>query len=321
MTATSQACADNRATRARQGALSATEWQEYTTHLAACAECRVTWRVMIDFEQSAAPAPGDERLLERAAKLALAGSRGRRVPAVRVGAAAAIVLLVAGVASGAILLRVRHADISVAHTEPTHPARMRARKATASSAIQSMAAAESEALPAPVPSPVPPVPPAPAAAEAPRPAAAGPKAMQRATGHLAAVADHTAAPQTGEDAPTLFARAVTEREQGRTFAAQATFRSLQGRFPRSPQAVLSLVSLADLALDTGDAASALVAFEQYLAAAPSGTLVPEALVGRARALSSLGRATEADAVWREIAGRFPNSPYVRRSTRTPSDTP
>jgi TolA-binding protein len=318
MTATSQACADNRATRARQGALSATEWQEYTTHLAACAECRVTWRVMIDFERSAAPTPGDERLLARAAKLALAGSRGRRVHAVRVGAAAAIILLVASVASGAILLRVRHADISVAHTDPTHPARMRARKAAASSAIQSMAAAESGALPAPVPAPVPP---APAAAEAPRPAGAGQKAMKRAAGRLAAVADHTAAPQTGDDAATVFARGVTEREQGRTFAALATFRSLQGRFPRSPQAVLSLVSLADLALDTGDAASALVAFEQYLAAAPSGTLVPEALVGRARALSSLGRATEADAVWREIAGRFPNSPYVRRSTRTRSDTP
>jgi len=317
MTATSQACSHNRATRARQGALSATEWQEYAAHLAACADCRVAWRVMIDFEQSAAPVPGDERLLERAAKRALAGSRGRRVPAVRVGAAAAIILLVAGAASGAILLRVRHAEIPVANSDPAHPARMRARKAAASSAIQSGAAAESGALPAPV---LAPVPPAPAAVEAPGPAGAGPKAMKRAAGHLVAVADHTDAPQT-EDAPSLFARAVSEREQGRMFAALATFRSLQSRFPRSPQAVLSLVSLADLALDTGDAASALVAFEQYLVAAPSGALVPEALVGRARALTSLGRAPEAAAVWREIASRFPNSPYVRGSTTTGSDTP
>jgi TolA-binding protein len=319
MTAISQACSDNRAARARRGALSATEWQEYATHLAACADCRVTWSVTIDFEQSAAPAPGDERLLARAAKLALAGSRGRHVHAVRVGAAAAIILLVAGVASGAILLRVRHAGVPVAHSEPPHPARMRARKTAASSAIQSEAAAESGALPAAVPAPAPPAPTA--AAEAPPPGGAGPKAVKRAAGHLTALADHSPAPQTSEDAATLFARAVTDREQGRTFAALATFRSLQGRFPGSPQAVLSLVSLADLALDTGDAALALAACEQYLAAAPSGTLVPEALVGSARALTSLGRATEADAVWREIARRFPNSPYVRGSITTGRDTP
>lgn len=317
MKATSQACSDTRGARARRGALSPTEWQEYTTHLATCADCRVTWRVMIDFEQSAAPAPGDERLVERAAKLALAGSRGRRVPAIRVGAAAAIVLLVAGVASGAILLRVRNADVSVARTDPAHPARTRARKAAALPPTHSVAAAEPAALPAPVPAPLPP---APAAAEARAPAGAGPNAMKRAAGRVAAIADHTAAPPTTEDASALFARAVTERERGRTFAALATFRSLQGRFPRSPQAVLSLVSVADLALDTGDAASALAAFDEYLAAAPSGTLVPEALVGRARALSSLGRATEADAVWREVARRFPDSPYVRRSTGTRNDT-
>jgi len=318
MTAISQACSDNRAARARRGALSATEWQEYATHLAACADCRVTWSVTIDFEQSAAPAPGDERMLERAAKLALAGSRGRHVHAVRVAAAAAIILLVAGVASGAIVLRVRHASVPVAHSDPPNPARMRARKTPASSAIQSVAAAESGALPAAVPAPAPLTP---AAAEAPAPGGAGPKAVKRAAGHLTAVADHIAAPQTREDAATLFARAVTDREQGRTFAALATFRSLQGRFPGSPQAVLSLVSLADLALDTGDAGLALAACEQYLAAAPSGTLVPEALVGRARALTSLGRATEADAVWREIARRFPKSPYVRGSITIGRDTP
>ena len=317
MTATSQACSESRAARARQGALSAAEWQEYTTHLAACADCRVAWRVMLDFEQSAAPAPGDERLLERAAKLALAGTRGRRVPALRVAAAAAVVLLIAGAASGAILLRVGRPDVSVEHSDPPRPARARARRSTASSAIQSVVTPDAEVSPAAVTAPVPP---APAAAEIPRPAAAGSKTIKRGAGHLAA-AGHTAAAQTAEDAPALFARALAEREQGQTFAALATFRSLQSRFPQSPQAVLSLVSLADLALDIGDAALALAACEQYLAAAPSGTLVPEALVGRARALSSLGRAAEADAVWREIARRFPSSPYVRGSAATRCGTP
>jgi TolA-binding protein len=126
-----------------------------------------------------------------------------------------------------------------------------------------------------------------------------------------------------EDAATLFARALSEREQGRTSNAIATFRALQRRFPQTPQAVLSLVSLADLSLGTGDAAGALVAFEEYLASGSSGALVPEALLGKARALSSLGRVAEADVVWREIARRYPDSPYLGRriGTRTGSDQP
>jgi TolA-binding protein len=98
---------------------------------------------------------------------------------------------------------------------------------------------------------------------------------------------------------------------------------LQGRFSQTPQALLSWVSLADLLLGTGDAGSALVAFDTYLAAAPSGALVPEALLGKARALRALGRASEADAVWREISRRYPESPYVGRriGTRTGSDAP
>jgi TolA-binding protein len=98
---------------------------------------------------------------------------------------------------------------------------------------------------------------------------------------------------------------------------------LQRRFSQTPQAVLSLVSLADLLLGTGEPAPALVAFEEYLAAAPSGTLAPEALLGKARALSALGRAAEADGVWREIARRYPDSPYVgrRSGTRTGGNTP
>jgi TolA-binding protein len=271
---------------------------------------------MVDFERSAAPAPGDERLLERAAKLALAGARGRHVHPLRTAAAAAIILLIAGAASGAILLRVRRPDSSVEHSDPPRAARTQARRSAASPAIQSVAAPAAEASAAAIPAPVPPAP----AAEAPRAAAAGPKAIKRAPGHLVAAAAAAAA-QTAEDAGALFARAVSEREQGQTFAALATFRSLQSRFPGSPQAVLSLVSLADLALDIGDAALALGACERYLAIAPSGTLVPEALVGRARALSSLGRAAEADAAWREIARRFPGSPYVRGSAPPRSDTP
>jgi TolA-binding protein len=325
-----QACSDDRAARARQGALSAAEWQEFASHLATCADCRITWRLMVDFEQSAAPAPGDERLLGCAAKLALAGSRSRRVHVFRVGVAAAVILLVAGVASGAILLRARHVAVSADLTDSARTAGMKARRAAASSAAQPVAPEKSAAFLATEPAP-----PAPSGVAQPpmavvsRSAHPSRKPIERATGHLASVAPDASPravaldPSPVENASILFARAVSEREQGRTSSAIATFRSLQRRFSKTPQAVLSLVSLADLLLGTGDAATALVAFEEYLAAAPSGALVPEALLGKARALSALGRAAEAEAVWREIARRYPDSPYVGRriGTRSGGDTP
>ena len=317
-----QACADDRVARARQGALSAGEWQEFATHLATCADCRITWRLMLDFEQSAAPTPGDECILGRAAKLALAGSRGRRVHSFRVGVAAAVTLFVAGVASGALLLRVRHLAVSTVLTDSARSAGTKARARAA------VVTEKSAALPTTEPAAIPPAPSGVArlpVAGAPRSAHPSRKAIERAAGHLVSASPPPVAiePPLVEDASTLFARAVREREQGRTSIAIATFRSLQRRFPQTPQAVLSLVSLADLSLGTGDAATALAAFEEYLAAAPSGALLPEALLGKARALSALGRAREADAVWREIARRYPDSPYAGRriGTRAGGDTP
>ena len=321
-------CSDGRVARARQGLLSPAEWQEFVAHLATCADCRITWRLMVDFEQSAAPAPGDERILGRAAKLALAGSLGRRAHGFRVGVAAAVTLVVAGAASGAMLLRDRHLATSPELAKPARSAGTRASRAAGSLAAQPVESDEHAAFLTSEPTPALPAPVV--VAQAPRSAHAPPKAMERATRHLAIVARQASPPAIArepalpvEDAASLFARALSEREQGRTSVAAATFRSLQNRFSQTPQAVLSWVSLADLLLGTGDAGAALVAFDKYLAAAPSGTLVPEALLGKARALSALGRASEADAVWREISRRYPESPYVGRrvGTRPGSDTP
>jgi TolA-binding protein len=116
-------------------------------------------------------------------------------------------------------------------------------------------------------------------------------------------------------AAAVFVRALRERAQGQTRAAIATFRALQQQFPRTPQALVSQVSLGDLLLDGGDAAAALTAFDAYLVALPSGPLATEALLGKARALSALGRATEADTIRRELGGRFPDSAYTRQRTR------
>jgi TolA-binding protein len=70
------------------------------------------------------------------------------------------------------------------------------------------------------------------------------------------------------------------------------------------------VSLGGLLLESGQGDEALAAFDSYLAAAPSGGLVPESLAGRARALKSVGREAEAARAWRELARRYPDSPYA-----------
>jgi TolA-binding protein len=104
---------------------------------------------------------------------------------------------------------------------------------------------------------------------------------------------------------------VRARQEGRFQDAIASFRTLQGQFPDTPPALVSLVSLGDLSLRTGAPSEALASFESYVRRAPSGALVPEALAGEARALKALGRAQESENTWRDLARRFPGSPYAR----------
>src|SRR5207247_10036565 len=77
------------------------------THVERCADCRINGQLMADFERSGAPAPGDELVLGRTVKAALARRRERRPRALRLALAAALVLLVAGAARSAVLLRAR----------------------------------------------------------------------------------------------------------------------------------------------------------------------------------------------------------------------
>jgi TolA-binding protein len=311
-------CSDDTVARARQGALTPAEWRGFAIHLAACASCRITWRLMTDFEQSAAVRPRDELIIGRAAEAALAGLHHRRSHAIRVAAAAAVVLLIAGAASGAVILRVRHLADIAERSQAARPGSAKSRGPA--TPLAARPAAEEPAVSA-APEPSPSSPPAPQSpAPLTRPAPFPSPAAERTAGAESLVAASAPnrpisrrASSRPEDASALFARAVREREQGRASAAIATFRSLQRRFPQTPQALLSLVSLAVLSLDSGDAGAALTAFDAYLAAAPSGTLVPEALLGKARALAALDRRAEAEAVLRELARGYPDSPYARQS--------
>jgi TolA-binding protein len=308
-----QACVDDRVPRARRGALSPDEWQDFATHLAGCTDCRIAWRLAVDFDQSAAAEPLDERIIGRGVNAAMDTSPRARVGIVRFATAAAVLLAAAGVASGAMILHKRYVATA---QDPVASPSARIGKVRGPGASNATPLAASTA-PTAVVENIPPaaLPSLPMVTKS-APAQTAPPKHPKQLASVVPVAQATSplepSPQV-ENASALFARAVAERKQGRVFAAVASFRSLERRFPDSTEAVVSLVSVGDLLLGADDAAQALIAFEGYLVRAPNGTLAPEAWVGKARALESLGRTEEAKAAWRELARQLPDSPYARRA--------
>ena len=323
----SVSCCEDRVALARRGALSPLEWQDFATHLAVCVDCRVAWRLSMDFEHSAAARPGDERIVARGVKLALASSARPHPNLIRFAFAAAVVLVAASAASAALLLHVRHSGPAESPHTPgkVRPAKSRGARSNGAMSQVPVASLATPAVEIPAAHPAPSQA---AASAAPAATASASPPVERAN------ADSTArpsqqvaaldpferagsplspppAPPRREDAPGRFAQALAERQEGRGQTAIATFRRLQREFPDSLEATVSLVSLGDLLLGARREAEALLCFEAYLQRAPTGTLVPEAWIGKARALDALGRVAEARSAWNEIARRFPNAPYLR----------
>lgn len=307
-------CCDDRAIRVRRDACLSADQQHLIGHLEACPDCRIERQLMADFEQSAAAQPLDEQLIARAAMHALAPVKARLSVWHRFSAAAAVLLL-AGAASAAITWRVRHADGPTTH-DAVVPGTIRPpRHAHASTAASAKVPAEIPTISAPSPQlatpslTVAPAPTAPAVkalrkvrtADSPRLAEASPgvRHPEPPVGHAERV----------ETAASLFAAALEERDGGQRARAISSLRTLEQRFPNSSQALVARISLGDLLLREGRAAESLLAFDLYLARVPSGTLAPEALAGKVRALEALGRPDEADVIRREIARRFPHFPY------------
>ena len=305
----SSSCDDDRVNRARRGGLSAHEREDLEGHLGACADCRIAWRLAHDFDGSAGARPGDERMLARAAGVALAGSR-RKFLVTRVAAsAAAVIVLLVGVASAAVLLdigrdrwtrdRAAAAPAAAGLTSRLHRSWLRVGAAP-------IAAASDPPAPEPALAP-----------EQPMAVASHPVAVPRtdpspAASRSALPRRHASAAMPGAASSAhLFAQAVEARRQGDAKRAIALFRELLQTYPATSEAHVTLVSLGDLLMGRGDPAGALSAFDEYLRLDPAGALFPEALDGRARALTALGRRHDADEAWRELDARLPASPYAR----------
>jgi TolA-binding protein len=111
------------------------------------------------------------------------------------------------------------------------------------------------------------------------------------------------------DAGAMFAQANAVRRSGDLRRAIGLYQALRRDFPESSESRLATVSEGDLLLGLGDAAGAIVAYDMYLRNARGGSLMEEALFGRARCLAGLRRATEERQAWEELMRRFPQSAY------------
>jgi len=239
-----------------------------------------------DLAADGRPRAGDDMLIARSVDEAIAratagggrGLRGRRRWAVRAVPLVAAVL-VATSAALALIERARSVRQTEVRTQSAEPA-----------------SGPSLARPPAVP-----------AAVAKAPDSAGAEVPAEPSTHP------TPAPDVELTAPELFALANETRRHGEPAAAVRQYLALQRRFPRSPEASLSLVALGRLYLDRlGDPGRALAQFDEYVAGR-DGELREEALVGRALALQRLGRVADEKDAWRALLAAFPNSLSANRA--------
>lgn len=303
---------------ARRGTLSAGASRTLNEHLAACATCRLVNTIgrsvgplpPVDDEDEAmalrllagAPRPAAKRAHRRAPTRLVAPWRWPR------WAAAAIIVVVAGVSSAAIWTAHDRAIRSeVASTATLNDALPRAKHAPAVPAALPVLPGPS--VPSVAPSVATSVAPSPASSAAPsrvamaRPAAPPPPAV-RAT---------APPPMVAAPAPEQLLRDANEaRRARRTDDAVRAYRALQSAFPSSKEAVLSHLSLGNLELERGAFVDALAQFDAYLSSG-GAELGEEALLGKAGALAALGRADEERAAWQTLQARYPRSEYLWRA--------
>jgi len=271
----------------RRGELDSAERRRLELALGSSSEAQLLHRAGLELDQEGSMLPGDDALAERVKRrvmarvLPAAPSRRKRLGPWALAAAVACVAVAAG---GAIVgLRPLRAMLSTPVQPAAPPRKVAAPVPPAAPAtlgsVLPQASQPTEAPPTPAPSSL---------SSLPKPAAA-------------------ADPSSPSE---LFASAASARRRGKAPEALLLYDTLQSRFPSSPEANAADMALGMLRLQRGSARSALEHFTRYLSRNPRAELVPDALWGKAQALSSLGQQAEARRSYKSLLERYPDSTYA-----------
>jgi len=297
---TSSHCLCDLVSRARRYRLSRAERVRLDEHLSVCESCRLEQTVGADFEAIGGLQPGDELLIARLAhaferpsrRLRRSSRAGVRSVWAAVTAAIALVAVVAG--ANGVLGRapfVKRDPPAVLDPSPPDPIEPPARR-------QWVVIRRPNGLP-------------PVVADDPS-SRLTPPVSRRASRPAQKPIDE--GPQD-DGVSSLFAKANSARRQNQVAAAIALYGEVERRFPSSDEARVSRLSLGRLLVERGIPAEGLSQLDDYLADSPDGSLAPEALFGKARALQALGRREDERGVWQHLLSRFPDSLYGAQARR------
>lgn len=115
---------------------------------------------------------------------------------------------------------------------------------------------------------------------------------------------------TSASARDLAILADAARFSGQNDLAERALLAVRSRFPQTPQAHSAAFLLGRLADERGAPSAAVGWYDRYLAEAPSGGLVPEALGRRMLALKKAGDVAGSRKAALDYLRRFPNGPYA-----------
>jgi len=280
--------------------LSELERRALDLHVSNCADCATACTAVALFQQIPGAEPGDDALVARVAgRLAASGGAAfaaRRGRWLAVAAASLLLCTAAGaVAMGLWSRRSKVTTQPMLHVPDAVPA----------------SSARTRTPPSPPEDLVAPRPPAPEVVD---PATAPRAAVKLARNRPARTVPSATevpgiAPPDAVTAADLFRRANAARGNRQLAEAAELYRALQLRFPASPEAIVSSISLGKVLLALGDHEPALAAFDRYTGQVAPAPLMEEALVGKGRALRLLGRAAAERETWLDLLARFPGSAY------------
>ena len=273
--------------RARRQELSAPEARQLDLLLESSSEARLWHHAGSEFDAEDVVLPGDheatERVIQRLLKRApprRAHSRARFF-ALLVAAAVLVISVAAAALVGVRVLSRRLGPPALPATSPP-------------SALLPQTAPR-------VPLPAPTVPP-----EAPPSSASAPEMSAGASSNEPSAAPST----TAQTAAELLSAAGQARRQGYSARAIGLLDELQARYPTSPEARSSDITLGMLQLKRGAAGPALTHFDRYLQRSPQGPLASEALWGKAQASFAGGNDAAGRSALSALLTRYPSSPYA-----------